>query len=162
MVHPPSSVSSITSGSKSSGTPLGTSDLSGCLRSFFTCAPIRKYPLSQYRSWDVSRIVVSKLLGLRITSSRHEEPRFLRARILFPRHRDRMGAQAGQCPVIRALCGFVIKSMCTRRLSSTAYSYPYEPSTAILLQSQIMVAHLPGWSWCCLDSCDGACVRLPA
>jgi hypothetical protein len=51
MVKPPSSVSSITSGSKSSATPVGSGDLTGCLRSFFTCAPpMRKYPLSQYRS----------------------------------------------------------------------------------------------------------------
>ena len=53
MVQPPSSVSFITCGSKSSGTPFGSSDLSGCLRSFFACAPpMRKYPLSQYRSRD--------------------------------------------------------------------------------------------------------------
>jgi hypothetical protein len=56
MVKPPSSVSFITCGSKSFGTPVGSSALPGCLRSFFTCAPFiacveRLSLLSQYRSW---------------------------------------------------------------------------------------------------------------
>ena len=68
-------------------------DLSGCLRSLFTTSPpMRKYPLLQYRSRDVSRIVVIKLLGLRITSSRPEATASLRARIFSPRQRDRKGA----------------------------------------------------------------------
>ena len=52
MVQPPSSVSSITCGSKSAGTPVAFSDFS-FLRSLFTTSPpMRKYPLSQYRSRD--------------------------------------------------------------------------------------------------------------
>src|SRR6202021_2525969 len=45
----------------------GSSDLSGCLRSFFTCAPsMRKHPLSQYRSWHgIAHFVVTP---------RHERP----------------------------------------------------------------------------------------
>jgi len=59
MVKPPSSVSFITCGSKSSGTLFGSGDLSGCLRSFFTCAPLmRKHPLSQYRSRMDCRILL--------------------------------------------------------------------------------------------------------
>ena len=42
MVTPPSSVSFITCGSKSSGTPVGSGNLTGCLRSFFTCAPLMR------------------------------------------------------------------------------------------------------------------------
>ena len=70
MVQPPSSVSSITSGSKS-GTPFGSSDLSGCLCSFFTCdPPMRKYPLSQYRSRDGTAHCCYQLFGLHFASSR--------------------------------------------------------------------------------------------
>ena len=83
MVQPPSSVSSITSGSKSS-TPVGSGDLSGCLRSLFTTSPpMQKYPLLQYRSRDASRIVVIKLFGMHFSSSRHEEPRSLQARFFL-------------------------------------------------------------------------------
>jgi hypothetical protein len=102
MVQPPSSVSFITCGSKSSGTPVGFGDLTGCLRSFFTYAPsMRQYPLSQYRSRDGLRIVVIKLLGLRITSSRPKEPRPLRALILPVRSRERMGRKVDELLVIK-------------------------------------------------------------
>lgn len=98
-MHPPSSVSSITSGSKSSGTPVGSSDLSGCLRSFFTCAPLmRKHPLSQYRSRDGLRFVVIKLFGLHFSSSQPSEPRSQRARSCSSTSARPRVAQIGRQP----------------------------------------------------------------
>ena len=81
MVHPPSSVSFITSGSKSTETPFGSSDFSGCLRGFFTCTPTkRKHPPHSTAVGMELRIVVVELFGLHFSSSRHEEPRSLQAR----------------------------------------------------------------------------------
>jgi len=85
MVHPPSSVSFITSGSKSTGTPFGSSDFSGCLRGFFTCTPTkRKHPPHSTAVGMELRIVVVELFGLHFSSSRHEEPRSLRAWLHAP------------------------------------------------------------------------------